>query len=143
MRAIILACLVLAGTAAKAGETLPNGRWTVEKVNAEKNTDGKIEKAVYLSASEVKSHIPCVQEMVVDGQKITLRYPDGSEETADYSLDGKTLIINIITGQRTYTCDIKSGTMTLTAVYNYVYNDLSAKRSDNITETRILTFKTK
>jgi len=138
IKTIILTCLLLIIIAAQAA--LPQGKWTVEKVTIEKNTDGDVQTTVYNNATEVKSFIPCMQELEINGQSITLRYGKDWEDTAEYTLDGDQVTINTASGPQTYQYDdTQEGKLTLIAVYNYVNNDLQAKRSEKITEKRIIT----
>jgi len=138
IKTIILTCLLLTSVAAYA--TLPQGKWTVEKITIEKNIDGNVQTAEYNNAAEVQSFIPCPQELEIYDQSITLRYTEGGEETAEYALDGDQLTINVMSGALTYQYSSKEGKLSLTAIYNYVNNDLQAKRSEKITEKRIITF---
>ena len=68
------------------------GTWVAEQIYVEKNIDGKEEKAVYLTSSELKSYIPCPQEWEFrDSQTIVFRYPDNREEASSYKLEGNRL----------------------------------------------------
>ena len=138
-KTVILICLLLTGMTAQAA--LPQGKWVVEKVIIEKSTDGNVQTTVYNNAAEVQSFIPCMQELEINAQSIVLRYADGREDTADYALEGNQLTIYIVVGSQTYQYDVKKGKLTLTAVYNYVNNDTQARRSKQINEKRIITFK--
>jgi len=115
----------------------------VTQVTIEKNTDGRVEKTIYNSADEVKSHNPCPKELEINEKTATLRYLDGSEENAEYSTeDDMKLTLTTIPGQK-YRYETKDGNPVLTAVYHYVNNDLKAKRSEDIREQRIIYLKTK
>ena len=122
-------------------EGIPHGLWLVTQVTIEKNTDGKMERTVFKSADEVKSHIPCPQELEVNAKTATLRYPGSWEDTADYTLNGNQLIIYILVGTQQYQYGISNGNLLLTADYNYVNNDLIAKKSENIAEHRRIILK--
>ena len=137
---LISLCFLLA-VAAQAG-TLPQGRWTVTQVTVEKNTGGNIETTVYNSAAELQGFfIPCIQEMEINEQTITVRYPSGREETAVYTTEGDLLIIHIPVGADTYHYSTSGENLILTATYNYVNNNLKEKTSTPITEQRIITLK--
>ena len=136
---LILIFFLLAGTVAQAA--LPQGRWTVEKVTVEKNTGGSIETNVYNSAAELQGFfIPCMQELVVNEQTVTLRYPNDREETWTYSLEGDTLTIHNLMGAQTFQYSINGENLILTAVYSYVNNNLQARTSTRIIEKRIINF---
>ena len=137
-------CLLAASMVAKANETLPQGTWEVEQVTSEKNTDGKIQTVVYNSTADIESHIPCPQKLEIHETGVILHYADEWKESASYSFKGDLLILFIPVGNQTYKCEIKDDTITLTATYQYVKNDLSArpvKKTENIREKRIITFK--
>ena len=135
--AIVVACLLMTTVQAQSLQ----GKWTVEKVTIEKNTDGKVETTVYDSAAAVQSHIPCLQELEVNAQTITLRYPDGWEEVAEFIIDGSQLEVMTAIATQLYQYSKSSTTLTLTATYNYVNNNLAAKTSAKITEIRTITLK--
>ena len=118
---------------------IPHGLWEVAEVTIEKNTGGKVETTVYKSADEVKSHIPCPQELEVNARTATLRYPEGIEESAEYTTEGDLTLYTAL-GLR-YRYEIKDGNLILTAIFNYVNNDLAARRSENITENWIIALK--
>jgi len=122
---------------------IPYGKWEVTQVAIEKNTGGRAENTAIQSANEVRSHIPCLQELEVNAATATLRYPDGREETAEYTIEGDQLILYIVAGIQKFQYSTKDGILTLTAMYNYVNNDLKAKRSEDIREQRIIYLKTK
>ena len=124
-----------------ATDGIPYGTWEVAEVTIEQNTGGRAEKTAYKSADEVKSHITCLQKLEVMQQNAILRYPNGGEEPTEYYIEGDELILNTASGIQKYHYDIKDDNMTLTAIYNYVNNDLAAKRSQNITEQRVIYLK--
>ena len=123
VKKLILTCL-LAGISVTgfAQNKLPQGKWEVKQVTVEKNTDGKIDTAVYNAANEVKSYISCPQEWEIKGENIVLRYPNGVEETANYTLEGNTLKINAPAAVLQYRYNLSSNVLTMNAVYNYVNN---------------------
>ena len=123
----------------QATGTLPQGKWTIEKVTIEKNTDGNVKTTVYNTAAEVKSHIPCPQELEINAQSIVLRFTDEWEEIAEYSIED---VSNIYASTGwIYRYDTKGENLILTATYNYVNNDLEAKRTESITEKWTITLK--
>ena len=136
---ILSVCLLLASVAAQAVDGLLQGVWKVEQVTIEKNTDGKVQTTVYNMAAEVQNHIPCLQELEINAQTAVLRYPDGGEEPAEYTL-GSDLTIYTVVGQL-YRYSIKDENLILTVAYNYVNNDLLAKQTENITEKWVITLK--
>ncbi len=116
----VTVCLLLAGITAQAA--LPQGKWVVEQVSIEKNTDGKIENAVYKSAAEVQSYIPCPQEWEIkDSENIILHFPGNIEETK-YSLEGDQLTIPAAGAILEFNYTVSGEGMTLTMTYNYDYN---------------------
>ena len=135
---ILIICFLLAGVAAQAG-ALPQGLWTVKQVAIEKNTGGDIQNTVYNDAAEVQSFIPCIQEMKINEQTITVRYPNGREETAAYTLNGDLLIIYISIGAQTYRYSTNGENLILIADYRYVNNNLQEKTTTRITEQRTIT----
>ena len=117
------------------------GKWSVEKVSIEKNTDGKVKKTVYKSAAEVKSYIPCPQEWEVkDSKTITLRYADGREEPAEYTMEGNQLKIMTATAMQLYQYSIKGKSLTLTTTHNYV-NNLPTGHTERIEEKWTMVLK--
>ena len=135
---ILIICFLLAGIAAQAGEPL-QGLWTVTQVAVEKNTGGDIQNTVYNAAAEVQSFIPCIQEMKINEQTITVRYPSGREETAAYTIKDDLLIIYISVGAQTYRYSISGENLILIADYRYVNNNLQEKTTTRITEQRTIT----
>ena len=143
MKKVILGVvyLLLASVIAQANDGLPQGRWIAEQVTIEKDTDGNIQTTVYNSIEEIQTHIPYPQEMEINEKSIVLHYPEGWEESAGYSLKGDQLTIDIPAGAQTYKYDFKDNKLTLIATYQYVNNDLMAKKSANISEKRVIAFK--
>lgn len=141
IKIIIPICLLLTNIAAQATDSLLQGRWTVMQVTIEKNIDGKIQTTVYNTAVDVQSHIPCLQELEINVQNIVLHYPNGREETTEYTFEDDQLTIYGAMEKQTYRYDIKDGNLTLTANYDYVNNNLPAKQTEYITEKRIITLK--
>ena len=140
-KGMILIGLLLATMTMQAAGDLPQGKWTVEQITIEKNVDGKIQLAVYNSAETIQSHIPCPNELEINGQNIVLRYSDEREESAEYTLESDQLTILIAVGNQTYKYEIKNDTLTLTANYQYVNNDLIARKSEQISEKRVIILK--
>lgn len=136
-------CLLTACFILQAKDALPQGKWTTVQITSEKNTDGKVQTIVFDSAAGVRSHIPCPQELEIQEKGIVLHYPDGWKESASYTLEGDSLTLFIPVGNQTYKCEIKEDSLTLTATYQYVNNDLSAKKSEKISEKRMIAFKKK
>ena len=134
-------CLLPSGIFAQSTDALSQGLWKVAQVTIEKNTNGELETTVYNTAAEVQSHIPCPQELEINAQTIVLRYSEGWEEAAEYSLEDGRLTIYIAVGAQFYRYEIKGENLILTADYNYVNNDLRAKQSKNITEKRTISLK--
>ena len=130
---IVIACLLMTTVQAQSLQ----GKWTVEKVTIEKNTDGKVQTTVYDSAAEVQSYIPCMKELVVNAQNITLRYPSGWEETAKYTLDGNQLKIMAATAMQSYQYSLNGASLILTVTYNYV-NNLPTGQTKQIEEKWII-----
>ena len=122
---------------------IPLGRWTVVQVAVEKNTGGNIETNVYNSAAELQGFfIPCIQEMEINEQTITVRYPNGREETVEYVvLDGNLLIVLILVGAQIYRYSVSGENLILIADYHYVNNNLQEKTTTRITENRIINLK--
>ena len=100
------------------------GLWEITQVTIGKNTDGDIKTSGYNTATEVKSYIPSFRELeIIDTATLILRYPDGTEETAKYALDGGQLVIYAEDATLFYQYNINAGsTLILTAAYNYVNN---------------------
>ena len=142
-KVLVIVLLLLCSFAVQAQNKLPQGKWEVTQITIEKNTNGKIDTAVYNAAKEIISHIPCMQELEIKGENIVLRYSDGQEETADYTLQGDHLTIHIATGNQIYKYKNNGSTITLTAFYEYVNNDLVAKKYETISEKRIITLSIK
>jgi len=134
-------CLLPSAVFAQTTDVLPQGLWKVAQITIEKNTDGKLETTVYNTVAEVQSHIPCPQELEVNAEIAVLRYFDDWEEAAEYALEGDELIIYTASGVQKYRYSIQDGNLILIAAYNYVNNDLQAKRSENITEERTIILK--
>jgi len=122
---------------------IPLGKWEVTQVAIEKNYSGKVENTAINSVNELKSHIPCLQDLELNATTATLRYPDGREETVEYAIEGGQLILYTASETQKFQYSTIEGNLTLTAVYNYVNNDLKAKRSEDIREQRIIYLKTK
>ena len=122
IKSIISVCLLFVSVSLQAAGTLPQGRWTIEKITVEKNSDGTIQTTEYGAAAEVKSYIPCPQEWEVNAQNIVLRYPNGREETAEYTLEENLLKIFKTAAVSTYRYDTSGENIILTAEYNYVNN---------------------
>ena len=140
-KSTLIICFLLAGIAVQAGEPL-QGRWTVTQVTVKKNTGGNIETNVYNAAAELQGFfIPCIQEMEINEQTITVRYPNGREETAAYTLEGDRLIIRIPAGAQIYRYSISGENLILIATHNYVYNNLQEKTTTPITEQRTITLR--
>ncbi len=140
-KAIFLISLLLASIAAQAADTLPIGKWTVEKVTIEKTTDGNTQTTVYNTAAEVKSYIRCPQDWEISAQDITLSYANDVKEVAGYTytVEGNQLTIQS-TRIQSYQYSIKGGTLILTAFYNYV-NNLPTGQAEHITEHWTITLK--
>ena len=138
-KVVLTACTAVCFSLTSMNAQSLQGKWEVEKVSVEKNIDGKVEKTVYNSAEEVKSHVPCLQEVEVNEKTAVLRYPDGREEIAEYTTKDD-LILYTVLGQR-YRYEIKGENLILTVDYSYVNNDLEAKKSENIKENWIITLK--
>jgi hypothetical protein len=78
---------------------------------------------------------------IIDDRHITLRYPGGREQAAEYILKDEMLMIDIVTDRRIYEYEMQtSESLILTARYNYVNNILREKRAERISEKRIITF---
>ena len=122
IRVIIITCL-LAGVAVQAQNKLPQGKWAVEQVTIEKNTDGNLQTTVYNTAAEVKSYIPCPQEWEIGTENILLRYSDGSEESTALAFEGNKLKIAAAGALQLYNYSITGNTLTLTITHNYRYNN--------------------
>jgi hypothetical protein len=135
---IATACLIV-----QSADVLPQGKWVVTQITSEKNIDGKVQTTNYNSSARFISHIPCPQELEINDKGILLRHHHGFEEFAEYTLDGDQLTIDLPAGTQKYKCEIKDDTLTLTANYKYVNNDLVAKKSEQISEKRVITFKMK
>lgn len=137
---MISACLLLATIAVQATGVLPQGRWLIEKVIVEKNTDENIKTTEYNSAADVKSYISCPEELVISAKNIVLRYPDGREETAEYTLEGDRLTIFAATAMQLYHYSVNNGVLTLTAVHNYL-NNLPTGYTEQISENWTIILK--
>ena len=140
IKSIISVCLLFVNVSVQAAGTLPQGRWTTEKVTVEKNTDGTIQTTEYGTAADVKSYIPCPQEWEVNAQTIVLRYPNGREESAEYTLEDNRLTIFKTVATLTYQYDTSGENIILTAAYNYV-NNLPTGDTEHIGEKWIITLK--
>ena len=89
---ILILAFITTNLRAQSNNPGIQGTWVAEQIFVEKNIDGKEEKAVYLTSSELKSYIPCPQEWEFrDSQTIVFRYPDKREEISTYSLEGNQL----------------------------------------------------
>ena len=120
-------------------DMLSHGLWEVTQVTIEKNTDGRAEKIVNNAAKEVRSHNPCPKELEVNEKTATLRYSNGWEEPAEFTTEGDLTLYTVL-GQR-FRYEIKEGSLILTVRYNYVNNDLAARRSERITENWTIILK--
>ena len=140
IKLVISVFLLFANITVQAAGALPQGRWTIEKITVEKNSDGTIQTTEYGAAADVKSHIRCPQEWEVNAQSMVLRYPNGAEETASYALDGNRLTIFRAVAKLSYQYEISEGNMILTAQYNYV-NNRPAGDTEHISEKWIITLK--
>lgn len=138
---IIGVCLLLTGLAAQASDKLPQGRWVVKQVSIEITTNGRAATTTHSATAKVTNHIPCPQELEISEKSVVLRYSDGCEDDAGYTLEGDQLTIHVVAGKQTYKCDVNDDTLTLTATYHYVNNDLKAKKSEQISEKRVIVFK--
>ena len=134
---IVAVCLLLTGLTVQAQSL--QGKWTVEKVTIEKNTDGKVETTVYDSAAEVKnSFVPCPQEWEIIGvQNIVLHYPDGIVEPTNYTLAGNQLTMNAVGAIHTYQYSLSGGKLVLSITYNY-RNNLPTGKVEQIEEKRVI-----
>jgi hypothetical protein len=138
---IILISLLLANITVQAAEALPQGRWKVEQVTIEKNTDGNIQTTVYNAADEVKSYISCPQEWEINEKSIVVRYPNGDEVLSLYVVDNGQLIMQTDDGvMPPYRYNINGKNITLTTTYSYVHN-LPAGETERINEKWIVTLK--
>ena len=139
-----LLCLLTTCMIVQAKDVLSPGKWVIEQVTSEKNTDGTVRTTIYKSAANLQSHIPCPQELEIQETCIVLYYPDGWTESAEYTFKDDQLIIHLPTGDQTYKCDIKDDAITLTSNYKYANVDLSArsaKKTEYISEKRTIIFK--
>ena len=131
-------CLLLASITAQAA--LPQGKWKVQQVTIEKNTDGNTQTTVYNTAADVQSYIPCPQEWDINAKNIVQRYPDGTETTANYSVDGNKLTVLTMIARQSYQYSTSGNDLILTIVYNYV-NNLPTGKTERITENRTINLK--
>ena len=116
---IVVVCLLMTNVQAQSLQ----GKWSVEKVTIEKNTDGNVQTIVYDSATEVKnSYVPCPQEWEVTGQNLVLRYPDGRVEPTRFTLAGNQLTMNAVGAIHTYQYSLSGGKLVLSITYNYRNN---------------------
>ena len=136
-RNVMIVCtLLLVGVSVQAG-MLPQGKWRIKTINVEKNTNGNLQTTVYAAASEVKSHILCPQEWEINEKNIVLRYPNGREDAAEYTLEGKQLTIIAAEKSLVYLYKTKGKNLILTATYTYV-NNLPTGEVERIEEKWII-----
>ena len=140
MKIMISTCLLLATIVVQATGVLPQGRWVIEKVVIEKNTDENIKTTEYNSATDVKSYISCPKEFVISAKNIVLRYPDGREETAEYTLEGDRLTILAPAAAQSYRYTLNDGVLTLTAAHSYL-NNLPSGHTEQISEKWTIVLK--
>lgn len=119
---IFIACFLVAGIAVQAAEKLPQGKWTVEQVTIEKNTDGNLQTNVYNKVTEVKSYIPCMKELEIKAETLILRYSDGREEIMPLVLESNKLKIAAAGAIFLYGYILSENTLTMTVTHKYGYN---------------------
>ena len=169
-RQVVILCVCLfgipalfAGISVQADDKLPQGTWGVVEVTVkqkrarkvERNTDGNVvrnvydtaspveEENVYDTASKVKSFIPCPQEWEIrDAQTIKLRYPDGNEDVALYSLNGDQFTIAVAGALFLYRYSMTDESLTLTASLELDYNQPEGG-VEHISESCIIILKKK
>ena len=114
-------CLLLTATMAVQAQTL-QGKWTVEKVTIEKNTDGKMDSTVYPSVEAVKDYTTFPQVLdVKDAKTLLMRYADATEEMeADYTLEDGVLRITYNVLGFSYLYSLNADTLVLTS-YPFVF----------------------
>ena len=140
---MISVCLWLVGMSVQAAGSLPEGRWEVAEVTIEKDTDGDIKIAVYKTAAEVESYIPCLKGLEIkDLKMLVLHYPNGFEETCEYTLESNQLSIFAAAAVQSYNYNIRGEELILTTVYNYV-NNRPAGYTENIGEKWTIILKIK
>ena len=133
---VIIAVCMLAGMLVQAQETLPQGRWEVKQIIAERNTTGKIDTTVYNTAAEVKEFMRFPQVLEVkDAKTILLHYPNSTENnTMEYTLEYNQLIIKGIGTWLQYQYSINGGVLILTSMYYFV-NNIKQENTKNTVET--------
>ena len=109
----------------QAENMLPLGRWEVTQVAVEKNTDGKVETAIYNAAAEAKSNFPyflCPQEWEIkDSQNIALFYLNGKEDFFNCVIERDQLTIKVGSAILLYQYSISEDNLILTTMYNYAH----------------------
>jgi hypothetical protein len=125
-----------------ANDSIPHGTWEVTQVSLEKNTDGKVDTAMYKTIADVKDYIRFPQVIEVkESATMVLSYFDSEEKrTAVYTLDGDRL--TIIVGVVGYYCrfGIVEGNLVLT-IENTVASRNAAGQIAYHTEKQVFTLK--
>ena len=157
-----------ADISAQADGKLPQGMWGVVEVTVDKktevaveqktdgtvarNTNGttvagnvfntaiKSERNVYKAADKVQSYFLSPKSWeVIDSETIVLRYQNGREETAKYTLEGNQLKIETPVAVQSYQCSMEGETMIISCTHNYS-NNLPGRIAENIEEKWTVTF---
>ena len=121
VKKLVLTCLLAGMSVAvqvQAQNKLPQGKWEVKQVRVEKNTDGKIDTAVYNAANEVKSFVICPKEWTITEQSIIWRYSNDIEITVEYALDGDRFTIVDVSPMQLYHYSVEDDVLVLTIAYN-------------------------
>lgn len=138
---MIAVSILLTAITVQAAGMIPQGLWEVEQVTVEKATDSSLKINIYNTAGEMQSYLPCPQEWEIgDAQTIKLRYADGWEETAKYTLEGNQLKIHAAAAMQSYQYSIEGETITLSCTYNYL-NNLPTGQTERIEEKWIMILK--
>jgi len=115
--------------------TIPYGVWEVAQVTVDKTTNGKVERAAYNRNVKVQSYVSCPQTWeIIDSNSILLRYSDGIEERAKYTITDDQLNIDIAVAMLSYQYRLNDETLILRTTH-YYQNNLHRGSIDHIEET--------
>ena len=98
------------------------------------NTNNRNDNSARRTASSVQSYVRCPHSWEVkDSTTIVLHYPDGTEKTGKYTIEGDHLLIDIEVAMLIFQYSISDEKMTFRIRHDYV-NNLPTDRSEKIEE---------
>jgi len=134
--------VLIAGITATNRDSIPYGEWEVVQLTIEKNTDGKVETVVRDTENKVEkaetdrlsdepSYISCPQMWdFKDSTNVVLRFPNGSEETSSYRIEGEKFSIRFQGAIHQFGYVVNGNNLTLTLTLTYRWNQPSGHLAD-------------